>query len=263
MAESSLSLQYDDFRKSVGRFLGYGDTIANWSTDQSTAIESAVQTGYRRFLAPPQVNIDGKSVRSYQWRFLKPWTTLATVASTSDYDAPDDFGGMDGKFIYSASGNVAHVTYTDAGRIYELRQISRTDRPELYSVVPVSHDGSHGQRYRFIFYPTPGAVYTLNYQYNVLVQKLSTQRPYPLGGMQHAETLLESCLAVAEERVNDEAGLHNQRFLERLTTSISQDRQAGPEHLGTMGPGTITLGNGSFNERHCSPNAVTHADGLF
>jgi hypothetical protein len=51
--------------------------------------------------------------------------------------------------------------------------------------------------------------------------------------MAHAETLLQSCLAVAEFRMNDEKGIHWTTFMERLTASIASDSEAMvPEFLG-------------------------------
>ena len=55
---------------------------------------------------------------------------------------------------------------------------------------------------------------------------LSTPFPYAYGGAEHAETILESCLAVAELRLDDMAGPHNQQFMARLAASISRHSAA-------------------------------------
>ena len=43
--------------------------------------------------------------------------------------------------------------------------------------------------------------------------------------MPHAETILESCLAIAEQRMENQSGIHSQKFVERLTASVAHDKQ--------------------------------------
>jgi hypothetical protein len=60
-------------------------------------------------------------------------------------------------------------------------------------------------------------------------------RDYPLGGMQHAETILTACLAAAEKYRNDEIGPMNAEFNRLLMTSIRADQRAGPQYMGYNG----------------------------
>jgi hypothetical protein len=53
--------------------------------------------------------------------------------------------------------------------------------------------------------------------------------------MKLSELYIESCLAVAEERMNDEAGLHTQRFQTLLLDAIARDRKNGARFYGPMG----------------------------
>jgi len=80
MAESTLSLEYDDFMAEVGGFLGYGVTSGNWSAAQAAEILRYVQAGVRQFYYPPAV--DGTQ-DAYEWSFLKPTTTITTIAAYS------------------------------------------------------------------------------------------------------------------------------------------------------------------------------------
>ena len=43
--------------------------------------------------------------------------------------------------------------------------------------------------------------------------------------MTHSETMRESCLSIAEQRMNGEMGIHTQKFMQLLATSVSIDRQ--------------------------------------
>jgi len=58
--------------------------------------------------------------------------------------------------------------------------------------------------------------------------------PYLLGGMKYAELLTESCLAVAEQRANDEAGGHTAAFYRLLGDGIARDRKQGASYFGPM-----------------------------
>lgn len=79
MAESMLTLGYSDFQATVGRQLGYGTTIASWSTDQVNEVDEIIQSGLRQFYFPPYDQFSGSP---YKWSFLYLPGTLTTV---SDY----------------------------------------------------------------------------------------------------------------------------------------------------------------------------------
>ena len=95
-------------------------------------------------------------------------------------------------------------------------------------------DGSSGQRQEALFFPTPDAVKTLNYQYEAYASVLSDSYPYPLGGMQMSELYKQSCLAVAETEVMDDVGIHNQMFESMLVDAIARDRKRTGSY-GNMG----------------------------
>lgn len=79
MAESTLTLGYTDFQKTVGRLLGYGTTIASWSTEQVNEVDEIIQSGLRQFYFPPYDQFSGSP---YKWSFLYLPATLTTI---SDY----------------------------------------------------------------------------------------------------------------------------------------------------------------------------------
>jgi hypothetical protein len=93
------------------------------------------------------------------------------------------------------------------------------------AIRPISSDGSNGQRFQLMLWPTPDAAYTVSYRYHALPAKLTASYPYPLGGEAHAETILASCLAVAEARQENNAGIHAANFMQRLQASIAYDKQ--------------------------------------
>tara|TARA_R110002110_G_scaffold93689_1_gene243565 strand:- start:243 stop:605 length:363 start_codon:yes stop_codon:yes gene_type:complete len=90
-----------------------------------------------------------------------------------------------------------------------------------------------------MLYPKPDKAYTLSYRYHALPNQLTAANPYPMGGAAHAETILESCLAVAESRMDNNAGIHAAAFQQRLAASIAFDTAMHtPEHMGYNGDGS-------------------------
>lgn len=160
--------------------------------------------------------------------------STATVTADGDYDLPTNYGGIDGDLTFGATEGYRRIPVAGEGQVRALRMSGvTTGRPQYAAIQPKTSDGADGQRFRIMFWPTPDAVYNLTYRYNVLTDKLSTANPYPLGGMAHSETILQSCLAVAEQRVDDSPGNHAQKFAERMRASIEHDRKAStPEFLG-------------------------------
>ena len=55
MAESTLSLGYNEIQIEVGRFLGYEVTPASWTAAEIAEVDRFIQAGYRQFLYPPEI----------------------------------------------------------------------------------------------------------------------------------------------------------------------------------------------------------------
>jgi hypothetical protein len=104
--------------------------------------------------------------------------------------------------------------------------------PQLAAVRPKTNDGSSGQRFELIIWPTPDGVYHLTGKTHTLFQKLSAANPYPLGGAMHARTVQKACLAEVEEHVEHTQGPMYKAFMDALRTSIFQDRAQSPRILG-------------------------------
>lgn len=176
------------------------------------------------------------------------WTchALDYLTSCDDYDTifnfnlPDDFGGAVGNFTFSEAGLYWPVPVVGEGQIRSLRsQSDYTGKPKYVAIRPLANDGSTGQRFELMVWPNLSGSYTLHYKYNVLTSQLTTGAPYPLGGMQHTETILQSCLAVAERRRDDQKGIQWDMFVERLGASIAYDRQImTPAFLGYNADGS-------------------------
>lgn len=237
MSESSLSLGFPELRTAIGFYLGYGRTSGSWSAEAVLEIAECLNAGLRQFYFPPPL---GKKGVSHEWSFLRPTTTMDTAAADGNYDMPDDFGGLDGDMCYdTAESRLGPIEIIGEHQIRKMREAgggATSGTPQYGAIRPKGGVGAAGQKQELILWPLPDAIYTLHYRYKVLADAVTSGAPYPYGGMAHAETILASCLAVAESRIEDEKGTKWQDFMERLAASIEHDQKAmPPEKLGYNG----------------------------
>lgn len=238
MAESSLSVAYWELAGEVGHFLGYGRgpkyENPEWTTDQWNSILSCLKSGLRNFYFP--VSVDG-TPSSYNWSFLTPTTSIDLTTGDNTTQLPDDYGNIEGTMTVASPINQVcwDIQFTGEGIIRERYAACQTltGRPQMAAIRPVKGtEMKRGQRFEVIVWPIPDQAYTLQLRYYLLPEVLSGTLPYAYGGATHAETLLESCLAIAEERLDDTRSTHASKFKERLAASISMDRRSKPQNLG-------------------------------
>lgn len=225
MAESTLSLAFATINAEVGLMLGYSATLANWSAEEIADIARVLNAGTRQFYG------------AHNWSFLHINTTLVTVADDYDQTLPDSFGGLEGGFTFATTdGAYREVKVVGEEQIRALRQGNTlTGIPQFAAVRMRSTDGTAGQKFEVIWWPTPDAVYTLGYSYRVQPDALSSGAPYPLGGMVHSETLLASALAIVEERMDGVRGIQWQAYQGKLAQSIAYDNSLGQQFFGYNG----------------------------
>lgn len=238
MPESSLSLSFDDLCAEVADFLGYGRGIKfgekAWTQKQQNNIETSVKSGCRQFYFPPPV---GNEPAAYEWSFLRPVGTVSLASGDQSIELPDDFGGFDGPItITTTSGQVCYIIPLVGEGLVRRRYTddpNSSGQPEIAAVQPIKGTtATKGQRFQLSFFPAANQAYTLEFPYTILADCLSGSRPYAYGGMAHAETILESCLAIAEQRIDDAASIHTAKWMERLAASMSLDRKFKAQALG-------------------------------
>lgn len=321
MAESTLSIEYDDIQIEVGRFLGYKVDPTTWSADQVAEVDRFIQAGYRQFLYPSA--IEGIEA-GYPWSFLKPTTTITTIAryttgdiaivagtctltggtwptwaathgtlvcndveyvvsardvggleltvvgdddtaSEDDWylkhsgyqDMPDSFGRIIGDLHFEADVCSVSVPIVSNHRMQLLRQQSVDEGRPLYVAVRFKDDAGTGQRQEIMWWPIPDDEYEMTYRYEAFTGKLATGE-YPVGGMKYSEVILESCLAIAEQRADDEKGLHWDNFTRLLAAAIAQDRKNGAGYFGPMSKGEMNDNVGSLRRLGSSSYDITY-----
>jgi len=326
MAESTLSLGYDDIQIEIGRLLGYVVTaaaIALWTAETIAEVDRIIQAGYRQFLYPPAVQgIEA----GYEWSFLKPTAEITTIARyttgslavvgttctittgvwpswaythgtlviddveypitsrTSDadievtgtattaaeddwylkhagyQDLPDSFGRILGDLHFEADEYSKSVPVVSEHQIQmHLQQSIDESRPQYATTRFKSSDGSDGQRQEIIWWPIPDEAYVLTYRHEAFTGKLiKATNKYALGGMKHSEVIIESCMAIAEQRVHDDKGLHWDAFTRLLVTAIAQDRKNGARYFGPMSHGEGVSDNASRSRYQGSSYDITY-----
>ncbi len=242
MSESTLSLKITDLQAKLGSYSGWGRGAlfgeTAWTSYQQAIIDDACQSGLRRFYYPEPLQ---GQVESHCWTFLRPTATLTLQTGNSTLNLPDDFGGFEGELTVQLSSGVIWmpVKLYNPGEIdakYSLFP-TMTSKPCMAAIQWLKETTLvSGQRAQLYVWPKADQAYPLRFQYYILPNYLdAATAPYALGGASHIETVLESCLAIMEERLDDiprGQGIHGMAFASRLAASISMDRRNKAQDLG-------------------------------
>lgn len=254
VAGTSLGMTYSALREEVAFFLGYTRNSDDWQEAELAAINRVIEGGLRRFYNPPPLP---REAYGHEWSFLFPLTSMATVASTSAYDLPADFAMVQGDLTFAPGANVLYRPIPVVSE-HEVRcrlaAHNETGRPEIAAIRPKAANYGAGTSYEIVFWPTPDAAYTLYYRYRIGILSLTATEGYPPGGAEHAQTILEACLAEAESRLDDTEGVHTKRFWECLAASVSHDRQLA------MHEGICYNGGGIEVPPECYPGLLHGCD---
>lgn len=242
MAEPTLSLTLSYIQAKLGTFAGWGRGAAfgetAWTTSQQAILDDSTQSGLRRFYYP--TSVEGES-QPYDWSFMHPSANLDLLPASTNPQTirlPDDFGGFEGSLNVLTTASTAQpwlIEWTNSPRIRQMYSVtpSMTGPPMYAAVEPLRGTGAtFGQRFELLIFPIADQEYTLQANYYVNPDYLTGAFPYALGGPEHTETILESCLAVMEERLDDTQGPHAQAFASRLKASIGMDRKKKPQKFG-------------------------------
>lgn len=243
MAASGLSIGYPDLLATVGEYLGYGSDRSQWSTEQEAEIDKYVQSGIRQFYYPPAVNAQ---VAGHEWTFMKPTAQLTLTAGQGEEVLPAEFGRLVGDMYYQPDTGYSSIVQVAVGHVLAQRQQnSNAGRPRLAAIRYQESTGVAGQRQEAVFFPVPDAEYVLSYQYEAFGYKLTDASPYPLGGAKFAEVIIESCLAVAEQRADNQQSIHYSQFRELLADAVMRDQKNQAGRFGDMGE-TVRGGGDEF-----------------
>ena len=226
----TLAVGYESLFDSVARFLGYDPS--NLSESQSAEVDGYVQSGVRQFYYPPA---QGSRDEVHEWTFLHEDSAVTTIAEADAVAVPNIVGRVLGPGLWFDGYRMPPVLIVSEAQIASMRSARPCNGRPVYACLRrAARFGASGQANELVFWPTPNDAYTLRFRLECDPQPLSRTNPLPLGGPWYSELLMESCLSVAEQRANDEAGLHTERFTRLLESAISHDRRSGAEVFGPM-----------------------------
>lgn len=167
------------------------------------------------------------------------------VASEGAYTLPAGFGCLLDDPTYAPPGPSVRLEARSPQYIRQLHAAGGAwgGVPRYYAVTPVAQLPAIVNRYELLTWPHCDASYTLRMRYRVEPDALSDDDQLPLGGLQHAQTILQAGLMVAEQRHNDTMGLHTERFGELMAASIDLDSRNKASNLGDISDGHNGLAN--------------------
>lgn len=231
VAGDTLAASYSSLKSEVATFLGYDP--AHLTEGQAAQIDGYIQSGIRNFYYPPKT-AEGVD-EHFEWSFIRQAGSVAAEAGVSSYSLPDGFGRIAGQ-IEVADDIGPTIPIIPYGELMQMRSRGIVGRPRFAAVAAAQAFGSRGQSKTIYLFPTPDKAYTLNFVCDADTGKIdAVSRPFPLGGAMFAELVTESCLAVAEQRANDEEGLHSKKFAELLVSMIARDRKSSAQCFGDIG----------------------------
>jgi len=136
---------------------------------------------------------------------------------------PADFGGIAGPMTYSRESQEHEIRIVGESYIRVLRQDQgQIDDAPVYAAVRPIAGSTYGNSFELLLWPSPDKSYRIQYKYNVEVTASSTI----YGGTMHDETIMASCLAIAELYAPEKSNRHRELYQDRLAASVMLDRQA-------------------------------------
>lgn len=143
------------------------------------------------------------------------------------YSLPSTLQDLDGPLTYAA-GNAPYATVEERTEAFlrERRQNEPSTGYARYFAVRPTIAATAGTTWELTAWPNWDGIYVLTYRYKVKPGVLTTG-DFPLGGSEHAETVLASCLALVDPRK------FREDFMLKLAGSIRMDqREQSPASLG-------------------------------
>jgi len=221
---------------------------------QEALIEDIVESGLRQFLLPV-----GSDNSVHFWGFLAEYSgslTLVTdqaayVAGSGASNWPEDWGGGT-RFLHWASAEGARsIPIIPLDQFKAIRgQNTTTGAPTIATIYPEALTPATGQRYTVELNPTPTATENnkvLSFPYSVNRDVINLDTDFLPGSQNHSETIRQSCVAVAELRVDDEAGVQNAKYMGLLQQSIVKDSSMKPQSVSRWPAGIDDPSDGSYS----------------
>lgn len=233
-AARGLDINKAYLKRLIGSQLEFGPHPATWNFTQASRVDLALQIGLRKMYWPPV--LPGEKF-AHQWKYLKPVKTITTDTGISNYDLPSGFVRLEGPVTFEPDEGGPSIKIVKEHQIRQmLTRSTSVGRPQYAAVVVKPIDPAGGTHYELVCWPPADDAYELSFRCQLSPFAMAADVSLPYGGQQHAQTLIEACLAAGEEQLGIVNGPHAAKFMECLIASVGSDRQTDcPEYLGYNG----------------------------
>ena len=231
--------------------LSDGEAWPSWTATHGTLVIDSVEYTISSRDDDTTLTVVGDDVDSGE----DDWS----LSRSGNQDLPDAFGRVIGDFHFEADVCSVSVPIVSEHHMQMLLQQSIDEGRPQYASTRFKVDAGTGHRQEVLWWPIPDDVYTMTYRYEAFTGKIATGG-YAVGGMKHSEVIVESCIAVAEQRLDDEKSFHWELFTRLLATAIAQDRKNGARYFGPMGKGERTNDNMGRRRSYSSSYDITYKD---
>jgi|LUMF01.1.fsa_nt_gb hypothetical protein len=247
----SLAVNYAILQREVATtVMGYASDPDLLSESEVEQIDDTIRSAYVDYLYPEDGHV---------WGFLRPWMTMELDSDTEDYNAPRDFGGVDGKRMYYDVGDGSSIPIDNVSvqRIGMLRSkfvSTNTGRCRYYAVNSKPSTGQEPQRSEIMFWPKPDGEYTVRFTMIAKPERLSRDNPYPWGSEEFGEVLVACAKAAAAIKFEPD-GASTSRLIEektrRLRAAIRVDKRKNRgQVLGYNGDGSDARNENFYSTNH-------------
>lgn len=218
----SLEVDFDSLRSETGMYLGYHRDPSDYTPDQIMDMSYILGKAMRSWYFPV---VDGVV---YRWSFLQKTGQITTAIDQTEYDLPEDFAAFTNDCLYyGPDSHHTKLTRRSEGAVLNLLANAHISGDPVYYAVRTKGTLTSGRaQHEILLYPSPDEATEFTFRYMQIPPALTESDPYPLGGEVHSETILAACLAAAEQKIEDVAGLHTANFQRLLAGSIALDREA-------------------------------------
>lgn len=240
MAEPTLNIPMTRLAGRIGDYLGYGYGAVfgekAWTDRQVLRINDCLDSALRQFYFPGAA---GGGPATYEWSFLRPYAELTLSEGEFELELPQDFGGLGSQITVQAADDTSSIGWPiDVANEPSVRAKlalypAATGRPVTAAVAPQRGvTAARSPRMNMVVYPTADMDYTLGMAYSLVPDALTSANPWAYGGAEHAETLVASCLAMAELLVDGKKAERWAYWETRLAASLGIDRMKKGQNLG-------------------------------
>jgi hypothetical protein len=239
-----------------------GGTFPTWAADGELSVGSGDYAG-RRFSVNTR---DGSAQITLDDTTISQATAVTFVLAKLAYDFPDDYVGMTSQgFTFRPGASTWNNAVIRQAGMQQIdianEKITSSNTPIMFGIRVKTFSGT--TRYSAVFHPAPNAAYTLDYYYRVMPNMMTAANPRPYGGLSHSNLLLSSCLAVAEEKMNDTSGLHQAKFQQLLMAAIDLDERANTPQSFGVDPQRFTNRTYYGSTPTSLPYQATYHNGFF